>query len=174
MKTSALFRLFCVPAAVLALAACGDAQPTAVDAPRLASGSGSYLIECPTDVSSSSSAIVGPLGGSVEHNGHRMSIPLGALKGHHTFRITEPVSNYMKLSLTVDGQEHFQFDEPVSITISYSRCTRSNIDKESLRIFYVDEATDAILADMGGTDDKTAKTVTTSTDHLSGYTIGSN
>lgn len=169
-----MIRALALPLAVLALAACSDAvAPTAAapDAPRLAS-SGPYLIECPTDVSSSASAVVGPTGGVVEHNGHKMVIPLGAVSGLHEFRIGEPVSNYMEVSLTVDGQEHFQFEKPVSITISYERCTRSNIEKESLQIFYIDESTKEILQDLGGTDDKTAKTVTTSTDHLSAYAIG--
>ncbi|HLM67112.1 MAG TPA: hypothetical protein VK358_06280, partial [Longimicrobium sp.] len=85
--------------------------------------------------------------------------------------VTVPASQYMRVDITAGNGQHYQFQKPVSMTLSYARCTRSNIAKENLRIFYVDDA-NAILQDMGGTDDKTARTVTTGTDHLSGYVIG--
>lgn len=177
MNKRFIFRALTAPVLALALASCADGvQPTAVHAPETAlrSSLGPTLIECPTSVASSASAVIGPTGGVVEVGGHRMTVPLGAVKGLKTFTLTVPVSNYMEIGIKADGQEHFQFDAPVSITIDYSRCTRSNIDGRELRIYYIDPATKAILADMGGVDDKTVRVITTNTDHLSGFSIGGN
>ena len=178
MNKRFMLRVLTAPVLALALASCADAvQPTAPRAPETALRStslGPTLIECPTSVTKSKSAVIGPVGGVIELDGHRMAVPLGAVKGLKQFTLTVPASNYMEVDLKAGGQEHFQFDRPVSITIDYSRCTRSNIDGRELRIFYVDPVTKAILADMGGVDDKTARVVTTSTDHLSAYSIGVN
>lgn len=134
---------------------------------------GATLLECPVDVTRSVSATIGIDGGVLSLDGHEVAIPVGAVLLPTEFTLTVPASNYVEIDVRAAGQEHFDFLEPVALTISYSRCTRSNIDKKTLRVFYIDSASNAILEDLGGTDDKTARSVTTSTDHLSDYALGS-
>lgn len=167
-------RTFCAPVLAVALASCSDlvVPSAAPETPRLSSTTGATLLECPKETADSAGALIGPLGGTLQLNGHEVTIPLNAVLLPTQFRLVEPASNYMEVQVRAGDQEHFQFQRPVSLRISYARCTRSNIEKASLRIYHTDETTKAILADMGGTDDKTARVVTTSTDHLSGYTIG--
>lgn len=143
-------------------------------APVHASSSyGATLLECPIDVTRSTSAEIGLLGGSLELDGHSVLIPQGAVLVPTEFTLEIPASNYVEIDVRANGQDHFEFHEPVALTISYDRCTRSNIEKKTLRIYHVDSASKAILEDLGGTDDVVARAVTTSTDHLSDYAIGS-
>lgn len=161
-------------AAVLAAAGCGDGQPAGITAPAEAlttQSTGPTLLECPAETTTSTSSLIGPLGGVVSVGGHQLVIPPLAVLVPTEFTVTVPASQYVRVDITAGNGEHYQFQKPVSITLSYARCTRSNIEKENLRIFYVDDE-DRILQDMGGTDDKDARTVTTGTDHLSGYIIG--
>lgn len=161
--------------AVLATASCTDGPGAdALTAPREAlanHSTGPTLLECPVSTTTSASALVGPLGGVVSVAGHQLVIPPNAVVMPTQFTVTVPASNYLRVDITAGDGEHYQFERPVTMTLSYARCTRTNINKANLRIFYVDD-NNAILQDMGGTDDKSARTVTTGTDHLSGYVIG--
>lgn len=172
-STSTWLRSAALSLAVLSAASCADG-PSGVTAPQgalAAQSTGPTLLECPTDQTLTSNALVGPLGGVVSVGGHQLVIPPLAVLLPTQFNVTVPASNYMRVDVTAGNGQHYQFHKPVSLKISYARCSRSNIDKENLRIFYVDD-NNVILEDMGGTDDKTARTVTIGTDHLSGYIIG--
>ncbi len=161
--------------AVLVAASCTDGPAaggiTAPQGALAAHSTGPTLLECPVETSSSASSVIGPLGGVVSVGGHQLVVPPLAVPIPTQFTVTVPASQYVRVDITAGNGQHYQFQKPVSITLSYARCSRSNIEKESLRIFYVDDG-NAILQDMGGTDDKAARTVTTGTDHLSGYVIG--
>lgn len=163
-------------AVLLASCADGTRSTLAPDDALRASNESATLIECSADSTRSVTATIGALGGSIELGAHRMSLPLNAVTVPTEFTLTVPASKYMEVDIRANGQEHHQFNTPVELTVDYSRCTRSNIDleKTSLKIFYIDSGTKAILEDMGGVDDKATRTVTTSTDHLSGYAIGEN
>lgn len=173
-RTPVRFAALALGAAVLASCAEGGAagRVTAPEAPRASSSLASTLIECPSETSASASALVGPLGGTVAVGGHRLVIPPLAVPLPTEFTVTAPASGYLELDVRAGGQEHYTFQKPVSLTLSYARCTRSDINKAPLRVFYIDPVTNAVLEDMGGTDDKTARTVTIGTGHLSGYAIG--
>ena len=112
-----------------------------------------------------------PLGGSVSLRGHSVALPLGAVLLPATIGITEPAGQYMRIDLSANGQDHWQFQVPLSVTISYARCSRANIDKGPLSVWLIDEETGELLANMGGVDDKLARTITFETDHFSGYAI---
>ena len=162
--------------AAAALGACADASPTASDpAPPVAlsttSDTADQPLECPVSTTRSTSGLVTALGGTVTLGGHSVHVPVGAVLGPTTLTLIEPASNHMEIAVHAGGAEHFSFLAPVTITISYARCTRANIDKDSLTVWHVDEETGAFLEHMGGTDDKDARTVTFGTDHLSGYVI---
>lgn len=174
MKT--LLRALAFPAALAALASCTpDVDParlTAPDAPARSTAFGATLVECPANQTQTSSALIGALGGTLSVGNHRMVVPPLAVLGLGTFTMTVPASNYLEVEIRANGQEHYQFHRPVTLTLDYSRCTRSNIDKSPLRIFYIDPVNKQILQDLGGVDDKAARTVTVGTNHLSGYAIG--
>lgn len=166
--------------ALVALAAGGcldsalaPASEPASEALRASTTYGATLLECPTAVTRSTSATIGLLGGVLELDGHRLVIPANALLLPTTFTLTVPASNYVEIDVRAGDADHFEFLEPIALTISYERCTRSNINDATLRVYHVDSESKAILEDLGGVDDKQLRAVTASTDHLSDYALGS-
>lgn len=169
-------RLLCSAlAAAIAAAAC--AGPGITDAPmsrRAADArltSSATLVECPTNSSSSASELITPLGGTVSAGGTTIAVPAGAVLVPTTITVTVPASNYMEVDISVPGVEHFVFEQPATVTLSYARCTRSDIDKSPLTVWHIDGGSKALLEHMGGLDDKLARTVTFPTGHLSGYAL---
>jgi hypothetical protein len=156
-----------------ALSAC--ARETPVSAPDasalLTASSGPALLSCPTNETGSASGTVTPLGGLVSLDGHSIQIPGGALIAPITLTLTEPASRYMEISIRAGDGEHFQFEAPVLVTISYARCSRSNIEHGPLQVWHIDETTHEPIEMMPGVDDKLTRTVSFWTNHLSGYAI---
>lgn len=142
------------------------------DAPAAAAVSGG-LVECPTNESQSTLALVGVGGGTVSLGGTQIVIPQGALPlfGLNLISLRIPASQYVEVDVRVNGLVHFVFQQPVTVSIDYGRCTRSDIDRAPLTVWYIDPVTKAFIADMNGVDDKVARTVTFTTDHFSGYAI---
>ena len=132
---------------------------------------GPSLIQCPTNESATSTAVVGPLGGLVDVGGTSIEIPAGALLSPATVTVTIPVSQYMEIDISVEGVEHFIFELPVVVTLSYARCNRSNLDTTPLSVWHINGETNELLEPMGGIDDKLLKTITFTTGHLSGYAV---
>lgn len=160
---------------LLGLAACDQSSSplTSVSdaGPSLASSSGAVLVECPSNVTTSAEDTIGSLGGSVELANHRLELPALAVLQPTVFTLTDPAAKYMLLDLKGDGQESFGFEEPAAVTIDYSRCSRSNIDQAELSVWKVDPETKELLRNMGGVDDKAARTITFTTDSLSMYSL---
>ena len=131
------------------------------------------LISCPTDQWRFRFALIGPLGGTLALDGHLLSFPQGALSGFRLSLVSliVPPSEFMEVNLSVNGALHTVFGEPVTVVIDYSRCTGPELDASPLRVWQIDPFTKAFIADMGGVDDKVARTVTFTTDHFSGYAI---
>lgn len=156
-----------------AVAACADSGgelPLEPAAAELASTS-STLLECPTNETLSVTDTLGLLGGTVTLDGHAITLPYGAVAFPTELTLTAPAGQYVELDIRANDLESFEFQEPVSIRISYDRCTRNNTADDLLTAWYIDSATKALLEDMGGTDDKEARNVTFSTDHLSAFAI---
>ena len=152
--------------------ACSEPQDdgAALD-PAFATSVSPTLVECPSDASYETVGEILPVGGTVALRGHSVDVPLGALLAPTQIELAEPASQYMLVDLGANGQDHYQFHAPLTVTISYARCGRSNIDKAPLSVWLVDPATGALLQNMGGVDDKASRTVTFTTDHFSGYAI---
>jgi hypothetical protein len=162
-----------IAAALLLAISCGEPRATA---PKTGSSQdqlpGTNLLECPTNETATTSAIVGLLGGSVQLGATGISIPAGALTVPQLFQVTVPASNYMEIDVSAVGFQSFLFQQPVSITIDYSRCNRSNIDNQTLHVWHIDPLTHQLLEEMGGVvDDKISQHITFTTDHLSGYAV---
>lgn len=160
--------------ALLLLAGCSEldtaTEPLQPEALSLAS-TGPVLIECPVATDTATTGMIDATGGAVLLNQHALRLPLLAVSAPTHFELRAPVSNYMELTVRGDQQDSFSFNEPVSITIDYSRCTRTNIDHDDLTVWQIDPVTKALLEPMGGVDDKVARTVTFETDHLSTYSL---
>lgn len=157
----------------LLIAGCADGDGALTLAPEAASYStvGSALVECPVSETRSVSGTFDLLGGTLELDGHSITLPTGALLLPTELTLTVPAGNYVEVDIHAAGQESFQFEKPVSIVISYERCTRSNIDRDVLTVWHIDEDTKEFLEAMGGTDDKASRNVTFTSGHLSGFAI---
>jgi hypothetical protein len=129
------------------------------------------LLQCPVNATTSSTATVGPLGGSVDLGDTRIQIPAGALLSDATVTVTMPQSPFMEVDISVEGVPHFVFELPVIVTLSYARCSRNNISTSPLSVWYIDSGTKEMLEPMGGIDNKLLRTITFTTGHLSGYAV---
>lgn len=170
-----MFRYVLGAALVASIAACGDATTSVKSRPgtpaNLNASPGATLVECPVDTTTQVTSLVTPLGGTLSTGGTTVTIPAGAVLVPTYITLTVPASNYMEVDISVPGASTYTFQSPITVAISYARCSRENINKAPLSVYYIDSATKALLQSMGGTDDKAARTVTFSTPHLSGYAI---
>jgi hypothetical protein len=159
-------------AALLLATSCGEQRATAPETSASRSQNGApSLVECPTSETTTTSGLVGLLGGSVELGATSISIPSGAITAPTLFQVTVPSSRFMEIDVSAVGFQSFLFEQQVTITIDYSRCTRSDIDQQTLHVWHIDPVTKELLEDMGGTDDKVARRITFTTGHLSGYAV---
>ena len=160
-------------AALLVLpAACGnDRQADPLGMPELSEAAGASLLACPTGESHAASARVAPSGGNVGLGRHRMTIPAGAVADTVLITMVAPASDYLLVEMRANAQEHYQFLAPLTVTIDYSHCRMDRIAAGPLSVWLVDPSSGALLQNMGGTDDRGARTVTFTTDHFSGYAI---
>jgi hypothetical protein len=169
-------RRFALATLAAALTACSE--PTSPDPSSAARAfffddDKAGLIQCPTDATESGSALLGVGGGTVSAGGHLVIVPANALPelGLSLVTLTAPASKYVEIEVRVNGEPHFLFSLPVTVVVDYSRCSRSDIDRAPLRVWYIDSETKEFIADMGGIDDKLTRTVTFFTDHFSGYAV---
>ena len=88
--------------AMLLLAlSCGEPRATAPEPTSSQSKNpGTNLLECPTDQTTTTSSIVGLLGGVVQLGATSISIPAGALLAPTPIRVTIPASTYMEIDVT--------------------------------------------------------------------------
>lgn len=151
---------------VLVAATCGENHATRVQLPASPS-----LLRCPTTQTQSTTALVTTLGGVVSVGGTSVQIPAGALTAATSITLTIPASQYMEIEVKANDLTSFLFQQSVSMTIDYSRCSASEANKAPLSVWHIDTQTKALLENMGGTDSKTSHTITFSTGHLSGYAV---
>jgi hypothetical protein len=132
---------------------------------------GRALVECPVNEQKSVSATLGASGGTIRLEGHELNLPLVAVTAPTRFTLAAPVSNYMEIRIHANDQDDFQFGRPATITIDYSRCNRSNIDKAELTVWKIDPVSKTLIRNMGGVDDKAARTITFESETLSTWSI---
>jgi len=149
-----------------------DSSTTGITSSQsLLSNGAPSLLECPSNTTVQASGTIGLLGGVIQAGGTLVSIPAGALLQPTNIVLTIPASNYMEIDVSVPGVEHFFFEKDVVVTLDYSRCTRSNIDKGPLQVWHIDSDTKALLEQMPSVDSKLTRTVIFTTGHLSGYAL---
>jgi hypothetical protein len=166
-------RIFSALAVLGVIAAC--AAPGITDAPTRTSanilgGGAPTLLQCPVATADSTTAVVGPLGGLLSIAGAAISIPPGALLAPVQMTVTVPASDIMEIDISVAGSEHFVFETPVVVTVSYARCGGS-FGLAPLKVWYIDSDTQQPLEQMLSIDNRLLKTITFVTPHLSGYAV---
>ncbi|HSL68636.1 MAG TPA: hypothetical protein VK864_00275 [Longimicrobiales bacterium] len=150
------------------LAACADrpgdplSVQAALDEPK--------PLVCPSSAAQTSTALITPLGGIVSIDGASITIPALAVLQPTIITIGAPASQYMEVDITANGLTSFLFQLPVTVSVSYARCTR-DLSQDSLTVWHWNPASQTLLENMNGRDDKEARTMTFSTSHLSGYVI---
>jgi hypothetical protein len=171
-RSKSRIKSFLVSGAVVLMGlSCGEPRATAPTALLRSDGSSPSLVECPTNETTTASAVVGLLGGVIQVGATSITIPNGALTAPTLLQVTIPASRYMEIDVSAVGFTSFLFQQPVSVTIDYSRCARSDLDQKTLHVWHIDPITKQLLEDMGGADDKTSRRITFSTGHLSGYAV---
>ncbi len=159
-------------AALLLATSCGEQRATAPSpSGSLNKDASPSLLECPTNQTTSTTGVVDLLGGSVFLGATGITLPAGALTVPTLLQVTIPASTYMEIDVSAVGFQTFLFQQPVTITIDYSRCSRNDIDQKTLHVFHIDPITKQLLEDMGGVDDKVSQHITFTTGHLSGYAV---
>ena len=94
-----------------AAAACSDATVLGVDdesRPEFASTltrGGPVL--CPTARTRTASAVIGRRGGTVALDGHRVTLPPGAVRRPTKITLTAPASRYLEIDLRANEQDHY-------------------------------------------------------------------
>jgi len=177
---------FRLPLALLALAACwGDVTsptPRASDTGRAESialwpltpdtdVSAATLISCPTTTAQSVTQHIGLSGGVLALGNTRVVIPFGAVLVPEDFTLTIPESPYAEIRVRAGSAEHYLFQQPVLMSIDYSRCASPELDQRALSVWNIDEDSRALLEQMTGVDLKLTHTITFTTIHLSGYAV---
>jgi hypothetical protein len=164
--------------ALAAVGACGDQRPTepaALPEGRRFDGlfsSSPRLVECHSDQTETVTGSITQAGGTLSIGGTSVVFPLGAVLDPTTVELTIPASRYVEIQLKADGAEHFYgLELPVTVTIDYSRCNRSDILTRPLTAWYIDSDSKELLERMIGIDNKLTQSITFSTQHFSGYAI---
>lgn len=139
--------------------------------PHLLGLFGPRLIYCPSNQTYSVTDTVGALGGLLSVAGTTVTIPAGALLSPTPITVTVPASPYMEIDVSVDGVDHFLFEQPITMTIGYSRCTSLASYLLPLTAWYINSETNALIDPMVSVDNKVTRTVTFTTIHLSGYAL---
>jgi len=160
-------------ATIFTVSACSDVvEPDRIPAPDATAASfGHSLIQCPTKEETLITETLAARGGVIRLNRHELRLPVAAITAPTPFEVRESTSNHMEIRLRANDADGYRFRTPVTITIDYSRCTRSNIEKGPLTVWKIDPETKSLLEHMGGVDDKDARTVTFQTEHLSTFSI---
>jgi hypothetical protein len=173
MKAPALFLTVAATAAIVGCAGSEITAPQQRESeqaslfglPRLVP----KLIECPASEPVSTSSLITTLGGLVSVGGVSISIPAGALLTDALVTVTVPASQFVEVEISVEGHEHFLFELPTVVTVSYERCSRGFL--LPLSAWHIDPETHALLERMPSIDNKLLRTVTFTTEHLSSFAL---
>jgi hypothetical protein len=90
------------------------------------------------------SKIIGPKGGKIEHCGHKMVVPEGALAEPREMSITILESEYVDVGFAPANIEFGAdgwFNRPVKIAISLEDADLADVDLEELTVVWFDETT---------------------------------
>ena len=170
-----VIRRFALVALAAGITACSEpatAPQIEAAAPNLiGTETGPSLLECRRTLFDITWGFIGPLGGLLSLNGNTITVPPQALDRLAFITIRQPSTQFVEIEVRVNGQDHFQFAAPLTVVLDYSRCADWRIGPGPLSVWQIDPDTKALITDMGGVDDRAARTISFTTDHFSGYAI---
>jgi hypothetical protein len=174
MKKKGIWAIVVVGAAAMALSCepSGSTGPATGPGPSKVARLGSLRptpLVCPSSTTESTTGVVGPMGGVLSVGGTTVSIPAGALLDTVTLTLSVPASNNVEIDVSVAGTEHFLFEQPISVTVSYARCAATYV--QPIAAWYFDPVTCDLLEPMASVDNPLLRSVTFTTPHLSGYIL---
>lgn len=155
-----------------ALSACAESA-TGTGTRGLLSDSTSQFLACPSALPAvSATGTIGALGGVLTAGPLRLEVPAGAVTLPTLFELVVPPSPYMEVQLHAVGVERFVFEQPVTVTLDYSRCPSATGPAGApLKVVHVAPLTRAVLEDMGGEVNPGTRTIRFSTGHFSSYVV---
>src|SRR5688572_26165289 len=169
---------------ILALAvgaSCSDAPtaPSRLEPDTVSDSSAKLLglfgprpLYCPNSTPQSTTAVLDALGGTLSLGGTSVLVPLGALLDPVEITLTIPASNYAEIDVTVTGTDHFIFQLPITVTVSYAHCSLGLLQRLlPLSVWHWEPSTRTFLERMPSVDNKLTRSITFTTPHLSGYII---
>jgi len=166
-------RLF-APVLLLLALACSDRTPTSVPAAPAPDASliggllgATGLLKCSDLPYASSTATIGPNGGSLSAGPHTLVIPPGALSAPTTITMTAPRG--LGVNAVKFAPEGLRFATPATLTMSYSNCSLLGklLPK---RIAYTDDNLN-ILSYLLSLDNLLSARVTGKVNHFSNYVV---
>lgn len=168
-------RRFAAVAVAAALTACSEpATAPTLDEPAptlMGTETSPGLLECRRTFFDITWGIIGPLGGLLSLDGHSITFPELAVDRLVLVTLRTPSTRFVEVEARVNGRDHFQFAQPVTVVLDYSRCEPWEIGPEPLTVWQIDPDTKAFIRDMGGIDDRANKRISFTTDHFSGYAV---
>jgi hypothetical protein len=128
---------------------------------------------CPTRTSSVASTIIGPEGGTLSLNGHRLVIPAGSIAAPRPVFLLEPASDYLAVEVRPSG---LRFpSRPPTLEISTARCAAPVPPQlEILRWDPESKAWERLPTPTERRGDGVGSVYSVALDHLSIYAIGTN
>jgi hypothetical protein len=174
MNRGTIVRRLTTVALAAALTACSE--PTSAprsdeSEPNLNVIAPSGLLLCPNTTFDFAWSLVGRFTSVLSLNGHQVIFAPGSLLSLAFVTIREPISPYVEIEVRVNGREHWDFGQPVTVILDYSRCPESSLPDGPLTVWQIDPTTNAFIQNMNGIDDRAARTVRFETDHFSGYAV---
>src|SRR3954471_6373862 len=120
---STVSRIVAIASLALAITSCGG------DSTASPSPSSPTLLQCPTTQTQTTSALVTTLGATLSLGGTSVRIPASALTAATTITLRVPASQYMEIEVRANDLTSFLFQQPISVTIDYSRCSAELANK---------------------------------------------
>lgn len=128
------------------------------------------LLECPVETTRSTSGLIGATGGTIALDGHSITLLPGAVLRPSRFTLTVPASRHVEVDIDVAARDDFRFLVPAEITLSYQRCDE-DVEADELTVWHIDDMSGELLEPMGGDPDPENRSITFTSNHLSGFII---
>lgn len=122
------------------------------------------LLTCKSQGYESTTATVGPDGGTIEVGNHQLVIPRGALKSDVRITAEQLAGNVNSVRFSPEG---LQFARSAELTLSYDNCL---VVLPTKQIVYTSDLL-KLLEVLKSKDDWRSKTVTAPLDHFSRYAV---
>jgi len=127
-------------------------------------------MHCHSDFPLLGHGVVTPDGGTVQAGKSRVEVPAGAVTAPTTITMILHASPYALIEMRANGQDHFEFEKPIEVSVDYARCEMPG-DGAGRTVWYVDEDLGVPVEAMATTDHPAEGRLSFTTDHFSVYMV---